>query len=291
MSLNRSLCLGFEADNARRDLTAPFELRKDAQANTAVFRGYASTTEQAYDIYGGGPYGWTETVARGAFKKTLAENADVAFLINHEGIALARTKSGTMTLREDQTGLAVTANLDLDMPEVFSLYKASKRGDVDEMSFAFRVTRDEWTDRDGEPATPMDGVNRRITEVSLHKGDVSAVNYGANDTTSGGFRSFDRAMAEVRAGREVSDPRQREAIRSLAAAIGEAPVVPNEQLAQIGFYLTQIDTSMEAIRSLVAPLTEPTSEPAREGVTLFEGVEVLATLRAMHEQRAEPVSV
>ena len=47
-------------------------------------------TEFAYYVYGGAPYGWSETIKRGAFKKTLAEGADVNFLLNHEGMTLAR---------------------------------------------------------------------------------------------------------------------------------------------------------------------------------------------------------
>ena len=44
------------------------------------------------------------------------------------------------------------------------------------MSFAFRVTRQEW-DKAYE--------NRFIQELSLHQGDVSVVNYGANGATAG----------------------------------------------------------------------------------------------------------
>jgi hypothetical protein len=51
-----------------------------------------------------------------------------------------------------------------------------ERGDLDEMSFAFRVTRQEWNDAYTE---------RWINEVNLNKGDVSIVNYGANPHTGG----------------------------------------------------------------------------------------------------------
>ena len=53
---------------------------------------------------------------------------------------------------------------------------AVERGDLDEMSFAFRVTREKWNE----------AFDRRwINEVDLSKGDVSLVNYGANPTTGG----------------------------------------------------------------------------------------------------------
>jgi phage head maturation protease len=37
-----------------------------------------------------------ERVQRGAFRKVLSDGADVRFLINHDGLPLARTASGTM---------------------------------------------------------------------------------------------------------------------------------------------------------------------------------------------------
>jgi phage head maturation protease len=110
--MNRTDLIGLETDKAQRRITAPFELRQDSTNGSLVYKGHAATTNTPYDVYGGAPFGWTETVARGAFKRTLSNNADVAFLINHDGMTLARTKSGTMTLREDNQGLAVTAQLD-----------------------------------------------------------------------------------------------------------------------------------------------------------------------------------
>ena len=50
-----------------------------------------------------------------------------------------------------------------------------QRGDMNEMSFAFRVLKQVWSENDTQ---------RRITEISLDKGDVSLVNFGANPATS-----------------------------------------------------------------------------------------------------------
>jgi phage head maturation protease len=52
---------------------------------------------------------------------------------------------------------------------------ALEDGSVDEMSFAFRVTRQMWS---------PDYDQRDILEVDLHRGDVSVVNFGANPATS-----------------------------------------------------------------------------------------------------------
>jgi HK97 family phage prohead protease len=142
---------------------------------TLLFEGYACVTEAPYEMYDlFGPY--TEVVRSGAFKKTLSEGADVPFLVNHEGLTLARTKSGTLRLSEDSSGLHTEADLDPSSPHVQALRSAMQRGDVDEMSFGFWVTRQIWS---------PDWEQRDILEVNLNKGDVSVVNYGANPNTAG----------------------------------------------------------------------------------------------------------
>ena len=140
-----------------------------------AFTGYACVTEQGYEMHDWlGPY--TEVVRTGAFHQTLKAGADVPFLVNHGGLTLARTRSGTMRLAEDDTGLHVEADLDPANPDVQGLRSAMSRGDVDEMSFAFWVTRQQWS---------PDFDQRDILEVDIHKGDVSIVNYGANPHTAG----------------------------------------------------------------------------------------------------------
>jgi HK97 family phage prohead protease len=178
-----------------------FEFR--AEGDSLSLTGYASVFDHGYDVYGGPSRGgWTEIVDRGAFKKTLAEKPDLHLLINHEGMPLARTKSGTLALSTDSTGLKVKAQLDRADPDVQRLETKMKRGDMDEMSFAFRVMRQEWSNDEEE---------RRLLELSLDKGDVSVVNFGANPATSAKVRSLtqvldvlaelepERALAEVRA--------------------------------------------------------------------------------------------
>ncbi|MBY8342007.1 HK97 family phage prohead protease [Streptomyces spinosirectus] len=158
----------------RRSIAATdFELRQ--AGDSLMLSGYASVFDHPYDVLGGAPRGWTEVVDRRAFDVTLANKPDVHLLINHEGMPLARTKSGTLRLGTDARGLLVTADLDRRDPDVQRLETKMARGDMDEMSFAFRVKNDAWSDDDSQ---------RRLTEVSLHKGDVSVVNFGANPATS-----------------------------------------------------------------------------------------------------------
>ena len=119
------------------------------------------------------PLPFSERIAPGAFRKTLSETPDVRLLINHEGLPLARTKNGTLTLTEDETGLYIDATLP-DTTEARDLWTLVQRGDVDQMSFAFRVIRQAWN---------SDRTERTLTEVSLSDGDVSVVTYPAYPTT------------------------------------------------------------------------------------------------------------
>lgn len=146
---------------------------------TIHLSGYATTWESSYEVAGGPPWGWTETIARGSADKSLTERDDVRFLRNHEGLPLARTKSGTMTLTADDLGLFVDVpSLDLRNPSSQELHSALERGDVDQMSFAFMALRQEWN---------AEYTERRITEVRLF--DVSAVTYPANEATIIGLRA------------------------------------------------------------------------------------------------------
>lgn len=219
--MDRTQLLAFETGETRRPV-ASFELRAatDGNPNIIVWDGHASVTEHEYPVYGGEWPGWMETVANGSFKRTLRNKADVAFLLNHDGMTLARTKSGTLQLDEDDVGLHNVADLDRRQSVVADLEIAVERGDIDEMSFAFRVEKDEWFDDDGEPSDSWLGTKRRITEINLNKGDVSAVNYGANDAAAGGFRALDQAFAELRNGRSLT-AEQRALVREFAATLDD----------------------------------------------------------------------
>lgn len=168
-----------------------FELREVPNGTGGTnlrFTGFANITGDAaaYEMEDFlGP--WTESVDVGAFRTTLSQGCDTAFLLNHSGMTLARTKPGTLKLSEETnpgaspvyglTGLHSEAMLDPKNMYVEAMRSAVDRGDLDEMSFAFRVLRDKWDERTWE--------RRWINEVSLDKGDVSLVNYGANPNTGG----------------------------------------------------------------------------------------------------------
>ena len=158
---------------------------------TYSFSGYASVFDKSYVVRDSkGTY--TETIKPGAFKKTLQEQDDVRFLINHDGIPLARSSSGTLKLEEDDYGLFVEAELDPNNPKVAEVASAMKRGDLNEMSFAFAAVRDDF-----------DGEKRDVQEVRLF--DVSVVTYPANSYAGATLRGLDisenlKELVEARSG-------------------------------------------------------------------------------------------
>ncbi len=210
-------------DVQRNYTVSGIELRESTAAPSLKdFYGHASVTGRAYPMYGGPDKGgWDETITPGAFKKTLSEKPDVAFLLNHEGMTLARTKSGTLTLAEDKIGLEVKASLDTRMSIVNDVVLAMQRADLDEMSFAFRVVKDQWLDAEGEEVSWWDlaGIDRHINEISLAHGDVSIVNFGANPFTDAAVRGLD-------AFRDADPDEVRRAIAHLTGLLPEPEVDP-----------------------------------------------------------------
>ena len=166
------------------------DIETRAEGDTLRMAGYAAVFNEPSL-----PLPFIEKIAPGAFRKTLTETPDVRLLINHEGLPLARTKNGTMRLYEDAKGLYFEAEL-ADTQEARDLHTLVARGDVDQMSFAFRVIRQKWND---------DRTERMLTEVSLADGDVSIVTYPAYPATSVEARErLKRAIAEIKEGREIS---------------------------------------------------------------------------------------
>lgn len=112
---------------------------------------------------------------------------DIRLFINHDTdqIALARTKNGrgTMSFNIDDEGLHIKASLDVENnAEARSLYSAIKRGDMDGMSFMFRIKNQEWQGLDTD--MPV----RIIKEISIVH-EVSVVNFPAYPQTSIDARS------------------------------------------------------------------------------------------------------
>jgi HK97 family phage prohead protease len=173
------------------------EVRTDTTGDEIRVEGHAAVFDKPAWI-GPPKYGFSERFARGAFKKTLNDGADVRYLFNHNPDAvLARTKSGTLKLAEDRDGLAVDAEL---APTTVGrdLAILLGRGDVNQMSVGFRVVKDEWEEIKGADSNVYE--RRTILEAELF--DVSVVTYPAYEETDAGLRAADLAR-ELRDARGV----------------------------------------------------------------------------------------
>lgn len=126
----------------------------DVRAAGRRLTGYAATFGTEARI--GGRF--TEVIMPGAFAESLRASTDVLALMDHDpSRILARTRSGTLTLSEDERGLA----FDLSVPDTQTgrdVLALAERGDLGGMSFGFSVRDDSMT-----------GDRRELRAVDLHE--------------------------------------------------------------------------------------------------------------------------
>lgn len=142
---------------------------------------YNSETELWKDVF--------EVIEPGAFRNALT-NSDIVLLLNHDqNHVLGRMRAGTLKVWEDDTGLPIEGELPESRADVI---ESVKRGDLDQMSFAFTIKRHEIERRaNGQ-------VLYRILEVDKIY-DVSIVTYPAYPETSVSLsskRTLESALAE-----------------------------------------------------------------------------------------------
>lgn len=165
-----------QTEKLEKRSVSKFELREEGDSPVLV--GYAAVFDAASE-----DMGFIEYVRKGAFRNCLATGPDVRLLVNHEGLPLARTISGTLQLVEDDIGLKMTARLDPTDPDVAAVLPKIRRGDVSQMSFGFYTIRDEW-DYSTDPVT------RSLLEVDIF--DVAVVTFAAYPATSVDVRARQR---------------------------------------------------------------------------------------------------
>lgn len=169
--------------------------------------GYATVYGARYDIAGGpngGHGGWTEIVHRGAAARSVSNGDSVYLLFDHDGLPLAGTKDGSLTLRSDDVGLFNHGVFDAASPYAMEIHRRVARRLLDSMSFAFEVTRERWEDEDGNEANPLTAPIRRIQQVKLY--DTSVVSFPANPAAwvqSNSAASDGMSLADAKAMRDA----------------------------------------------------------------------------------------
>lgn len=141
-----------------------------------------------------------EIIKRGAFSKTIGERTPVLQFDHGRDARTGSVPIGAIQeLREDKTGLFVRAGL-FENEVVEPIRQAIAGGAIDGMSFRFRVTREDWFDKDGKsvPASELNSLlwkpgdrgplKREIREVQLF--ELGPVVFPAYEGTTVGVRSL-----------------------------------------------------------------------------------------------------
>ena len=222
---------------------------RDTDGGGLRFSGHAAVFNSPTDL---GPF--REQVAPGAFRRSIrTDGTDVRFLFNHEpDSVMARTTNGTLTLREDGTGLLAEADLDPSDFDVQRLLPKLRSGNVSQMSFGFRAVNendDWWEDDPDDGGKPI----RTLREVQLF--DVSAVTFPAYDDTDAALNSIARGTLEVAEARGLNTDLDRgDVIDCLRESVTASPEREQEPPAE---------EVRETPEDDPAPADEPRHSPSR----------------------------
>lgn len=230
------------------------EIRSAEAGDGMTFGGYAARYDSPSL-----PLPFIETIAPGAFDRTLKSKNDIRAYINHdERLVLGSTRAKTLRLDNRSDGLYA----EIDLPDTTyarDLSVSIQRGDTRTMSFGFSTVKDEW----------KDASNRVLKEVRLH--EVSAVTgVAAYPSTSASVRNLSiiayrsetelseltDAIAALESGRlteaqaqvltnvvdrlvaDISENEQMEAIEKL---VSDEPVDPENKSTPISLLMKQLD--------------------------------------------------
>ena len=173
------------------------------------FTAYASTFTRTPDSYG-------DVVAPGAFTNTLAEwaakDAPIPLLFGHRMDDPDFNIGHIVSAAEDEHGLLVKAELDLENPKAAQTYRLLKGRRIDQMSFAYDVLDEGQVEIDGQKAN-------ELRELSLY--ELSVVPLGANRETEilAVKAQADALVAGMKAGRVLAQ-KHIDSLRSAQEAIG-----------------------------------------------------------------------
>ena len=209
-----------------RMLVSDFEVRETSEGMRLT--GYASRFNSPSE-----PLPFRETVAPGAFTRSLRSKNDVKLLWNHNSdMPLASSRNGSLKLSEDDKGLFVDAILP-DTTVGRDARELIQKGIVTGFSFGFSVPAngDQWS---------SDGNERTLKSVRLHEVSVG-VSFPAYKATEGTaqvrslediateyeipYESVDLALTKLHAGEPITQM-DRELVMSLIDVLMPAEDMP-----------------------------------------------------------------
>lgn len=179
-----------------------------------TFTGYASVFGNV-DSYG-------DVVVKGAFAESLEKQSTYPVYWCHQMTNPMMNIGKTAEIYEDEHGLYVKAQLDLDTEMGAQVYRLIKEGRVNQMSFAFDVEDYAWAHDDEK------GEFLELRRLKLH--EVSVVQVGANQETE--LLSVKDSLLHAKRGRAIckaDEDRLSEAARLIEEVLqGEAKAAPAE---------------------------------------------------------------
>ena len=180
-----------------RSAPVTFQTRNDETG--PVIAGYFAVFNTPTELWPG----CIEQIAPGAFSASLG--GDVRALIDHDTrLVIGRTTAGTLTLREDATGLYGEIKINEHDSDAMNLYARVQRGDVSQCSFGFDIIAEDYVcSPDGQTCTWT------VRDLVLY--EVSVVTFPAYDATSVSARAASGAdsIKNVRLERRKNDLRER----------------------------------------------------------------------------------
>lgn len=160
--------------------------------------GYFAVFGEPYQVWDG----WVETIERGAFARYLASGEDTKVLWNHDSnIVLGSTGNGTAVLREDETGLFGSVEINENDSEAVSAYARVARGDVDGCSFGFDIGRqEEWWDEEGIYHTKITEVDPlfEVSPCTFPAYKATSISARAKDSLEDARKRYEQAQKQKR---------------------------------------------------------------------------------------------
>jgi len=188
-----------------------FKLQIKEIDDTGRFSGHSSIFGNV-DTY-------DDIVEKGAFTKTISDNKGIfPILWMHD----PWNPVGISTAREDEKGLYVEGQIDLDTPEGKRVYSGLKKGYIDRMSIGYQTIKSDTDDN---------GV-RHLKEIKLMENSLVTKNFAANELAliesvktldDSNFSDLLKAVVQLKKDGITNKEKIQDAINSLKALLKDEP--------------------------------------------------------------------
>ncbi len=143
--------------NKREFRALPQTITVDQNKVTGYFAKFNSLSEDLG--------GFREQIAPGAFARSLKQSPDVCAFVDHDSSKIiGRTSADTLSVTEDEVGLAFTVELP-DTSYARDLKVSMARGDIGKCSFGFFTNEDNWAEVNGS-------LVRTLLDVTVFEGSI-----------------------------------------------------------------------------------------------------------------------